>query len=53
MEIKKVDDPTIKANDLICVMETGNITELRHMKFQPKQTIQKLDKDTYAIIETG
>jgi len=53
LEIRKTDAPVLKARDLVQVKEMGNITELRHMKFQPNQTIQKLDKDTYVVLDTG
>lgn len=55
MEIKKLPtQPIIDDNATVKCTEMGNIVEVQYMsRCNKKQTIQKLDKDTYCRLDTG
>ena len=53
--IERVDNNTIKIYDgsPVRVKKTGNIVEIRTMEAYGVQSIQKLDKDNYVVLNTG
>ena len=54
IKTKKTDEVIIKPNDLVTVTKMGNITEIQHMeKMNTRQTIQKISKHQYVVLETG
>ncbi|QOX64223.1 hypothetical protein FRZ06_13180 [Anoxybacterium hadale] len=53
MKIENVENPLIKANDFVKVKEMGNFTEVTYSKFNSRQTIQKLNANEYAVLDTG
>lgn len=54
IKTKKTDEIIIKPDDLVTVTKMGNITEIQHMeKMNTRQTIQKISKHQYVVLETG
>lgn len=50
----KIEPPVIPHNSIVKVTSMNGIFELQHMEFRNnKQTIQKIDKDTYLVFDTG
>lgn len=53
--IERIDNSQAVVNDSVPVRlkKTGNIVEMRTMSRNTPQTIQKIDKDSYVVIDTG
>jgi hypothetical protein len=53
--IERIDNSkaVIRVDIPVRVKRTGNIVEIRMMSRNTPQTIQKIDKDSYVVVDTG
>ena len=53
--IERIDNSkaVIRVDVPVRVKRTGNIVEIRMMSRNTPQTIQKIDKDSYVVVDTG